>query len=135
MLDQCNFGIDCFYSHIPIPEGYYRCFQCGEEFESLNHMMLHRKGNHDSVKICKKFVENKCTKGPECWWLHENEVLMKSPQKSQAQGFQKTGWNPFPPLGKSIVQSVATSTPETHALMKHMIETMAKFMKVLQDQQ
>ena len=99
-------------------------------------MHNHRKNFHKEVKPCERFfTTGHCRYKENCWWSHENEVLMKSPQKTHAQGFQKTGWNPFPPLGQSIAKSVATSTPETHALMKHMIETMAKFMKILQDQQ
>ena len=127
-IDQCKFGIDCFYSHIPIPEGYYRCFQCGEEFESLNHMMLHRKGNHDSVKICKKFVENKCTKGPECWWLHETEDFHQAPENPAPP---ESVWtiptlnpmrNQIPRLTNSTIMKMMTSLQETMNTMKMFLE-------------
>ena len=61
-IDQCIYQIDCFYSHTPIPQGLFRCFHCGKEFESLNIMMIHKKENHKGVKTCQRFIENKCTK-------------------------------------------------------------------------
>ena len=72
-IDQCKFGIDCFYSHIPIPEGCFRCLQCGEEFETIDEWCSIGKPTMSKigVKICTKFMENKCTKGQEYWWLHE----------------------------------------------------------------
>ena len=70
-IDQCIFGLECYYSHIPIEEGCFRCYQCGEEFKSINEMMLHRKRTHEGVQDCKKFLTNQCTKGSEtCWFMH-----------------------------------------------------------------
>ena len=67
---RCTYGQDCSYSHIPITEGKNRCFDCGQEFDSQNGMMDHRKGHQDKVIICLKYVRGQCTRGTDCWFDH-----------------------------------------------------------------
>ena len=57
-IAMCTFGPNCYYSHDPIPDGKFRCFQCGKIFLSTNEMMLHRKILHESIKMCEKFIKN-----------------------------------------------------------------------------
>ena len=131
-IDQCTFGIDCFYSHIPISEGLFRCFQCGDEFNTINEMMLHRKENHEGVKICKKFLENQCMKDNECWWLHNNAVdFQKIPENLAPPGkawptLQKQ--NQYPNLSSqtttinNTILKMMLSLQENIQMMKQIME-------------
>ena len=68
---RCSYGQYCTFSHIPILEGKHRCFDCGEDFDSKNDMMLHRKRQHkEKVIICRKFVQGQCRLNTECWFTH-----------------------------------------------------------------
>ena len=87
----CIFKEECFFNHDPIPEGKNRCFQCGELFNSIDSMMIHRKNNHVGVKTCQNRA---CLRGKNCWWIHEDE----SNQTEKSQGFQQCPVNMAPPL-------------------------------------
>ena len=126
-IAQCKFGIECFYSHIPIQEGYFRCFQCGEEFETINLMMLHRKGNHDGVKMCKKFLEDNCTKGSECWWLHETVDFQQIPENPAPPEKVWTNLKPkqtdqTPNVMNNTILKMMTSLQETIITLKMFLE-------------
>ena len=75
-IANCQYQVGCYFSHIPITSGMFRCYQCGEEFNSKNTMMIHRK-IHGGVKDCSKFVNNRCDRGDGCWWNHtiNNQVF------------------------------------------------------------
>ena len=76
-MDQCKFQSECFYSHSQIPENKFRCYQCGNEFNTKHEMMIHRKSDHsEDIKICQKFVINQCQKETQCWWAHEDKPLV-----------------------------------------------------------
>jgi DNA-directed RNA polymerase subunit RPC12/RpoP len=42
-IASCQYQNGCYFSHTPVPLGKVRCYQCGEEFNSKNIMMVHRK--------------------------------------------------------------------------------------------
>ena len=73
---NCRYQVGCYFSHIPITAGMFRCYQCGEEFNSKNTMMIHRK-IHGGVRECSKFVNNQCDRGDSCCWNHtvNNQVF------------------------------------------------------------
>ena len=56
---RCTYGQDCAYSNVPIPEGKFRCFDCGRVFNTFSDMMTHRKTKHENVQICQKFHQVK----------------------------------------------------------------------------
>ena len=87
---NCQYQTGCFFSHIPVPLGKVRCYQCGEEFNSTNTMMIHRK-IHGEVQECRKMINNQCDRGEHCWWKHSNKK----------QVFQKEKENLVPPLQKT----------------------------------
>ena len=68
---NCPYGNRCFYSHTPISENKFRCFQCNEEFDTKGDMMVHRK-THGEVRTCSRFLNNQCERGNDCWWNHTN---------------------------------------------------------------
>ena len=70
-ITNCPYGNRCFYSHTPISENRFRCFQCNEEFDTKGDMMVHRK-THGEVRTCSRFLNNQCERGNDCWWNHTN---------------------------------------------------------------
>ena len=68
---NCPYGDRCFYSHTPISENKFRCYQCNEEFDTKGNMMIHRK-THGEVRNCSRFLNNECERGNNCWWNHTN---------------------------------------------------------------
>ena len=74
-------------SHVPVPIGKVRCYQCGEEFDSKNTMMIHRKV-HGGVKDCQRFINSTCDRGDHCWWNHQ----------TTQQVFQQVKENLPPPI-------------------------------------
>ena len=85
-INSCKFQSECFFSHETIPVGIFRCFECGEDFQALNTMMIHRKHKHE-VKTCQNYLNSNCDKGPNCWWSHT----------TQPQGFWQPTGNLAPP--------------------------------------
>ena len=82
---RCTYRQDCAFSHIPVPMGKHRCFECGQEFNSKGSMMIHRKANHDKLIICKKFMLGQCTRTNECWFSH---TTPENTFRTTTQGFQ-----------------------------------------------
>ena len=55
---------------------YKKCYTCKLEFEGHWNLMNHRKILHPSNKKCFLFADGSCTRGNECWYVHE-ELLME----------------------------------------------------------
>ena len=85
--NNCVYQGGCYYSHVPVPIGKVRCYQCGEEFDSKNTMMIHRKV-HGGVKDCQRFINSTCDRGDHCWWNHQ----------TTQQVFQQVKENLPPPI-------------------------------------
>jgi hypothetical protein len=60
-----NIKLAVFFSHVPTTLGKVRCYQCGEEFDTKNSMMIHRK-IHGEVKECRRLINNQCNRGDNC---------------------------------------------------------------------
>ena len=111
-ITNCQYQLGCYFSHIPITAGMVRCYQCGEEFNSKNTMMIHRK-IHGGVKDCSKLVNNQCDRGDTCWWNHT----------TNNQVFQKVKENLAPPIqGKEQPQMDIQNTP--NVILVNMLKTM-----------
>ena len=54
---NCVYQAGCYFSHVPVTLGKVRCYQCGEEFNTKNVMMIHRK-THGGVKDCIDLIRN-----------------------------------------------------------------------------
>ena len=68
-MANCVYQSGCYFSHVPITLGKVKCYQCGEEFNTKNVMMIHRK-IHGGVKDCLDLIRNQCSRGDHCWWNH-----------------------------------------------------------------
>ena len=113
----CVFKEECFFNHDPIPEGKSRCFQCGEVFNTINEMMIHRKKNHDKVKFCKNYLNNQCQRGEDCWWDHETRTNLN-------QDFHQNPENKAPPV-KSLFKPMP-STQQWDLQNQNQLQIMAK---------
>ena len=118
-LERCEFSESCYFSHSPIPDGWFRCFQCGNDFQTRNAMMIHRKNEHDGVKICRKFISNQCERSLNCWWKHED--FQQAPPPSAPPGPLVT-WprlNPTPgPTAATATWPATTRKPTTEVTNK-----------------
>ena len=128
-IAMCTFGPNCYYSHDPIPDGKFRCFQCGNIFQSTNDMMLHRKNLHENIKICKKFIKNECDRGDICWWSHKIN-------NNQNKDFQRAPINLEPPLwtGKPMIQTQAQIDPIMLQILKKLEEDMIQMKNIMRNQ-
>ena len=109
-LPGCSFGVDCYYSHIPM-EADFRCFECGEEFNSNRDMMVHRHNKHKNTKPCLKFSNGTCRRSEqECWWSHNTNGAMLT---SNVTSKPKSVENNFSQLMQEpMVKSNVTSKPK-----------------------
>jgi hypothetical protein len=103
--NECPFQSECFFNHDPIPQGFFRCFQCGEEFRTRHTMMTHRKNIHEGVKVCIKYTYNQCKRGLNCWWKHEGQNNLD---------FQQAPENMAPPVLTPPPQVWLQPTPTPH---------------------
>ena len=80
-MEACSYGVKCHFSHEPQKKA-YRCYQCGEEFNTRSDMMVYRKNYHE-LEDCREFLKNaKCRYNENCWWAHpfEGEGFWDAPQ-------------------------------------------------------
>ena len=79
--DECEFPAECMvdlvdHMHEFHPLGGYEpgivCNHCGENLESKNSLMNHRKKFHsEMISPCINFSEGKCNYGELCWFSHD----------------------------------------------------------------
>ena len=85
---ECDYIADClhdFNDHTHSPEDLnniensnFICKFCEESFQTLSEVMRHNKVVHTShVQHCDQFLENICSYGENCWFLH-SELFKKS---------------------------------------------------------
>ena len=112
----------------------HKCFQCGEEFTEREDMHHHRKITHRDIKPCEKFfLTGNCRFKERCWWSHENDVVMKSPQKSNVQVFQNPVQNPFPPIKESLTNSIPNQQTNhiSNQSLLMMLKTIEENMRII----
>ena len=105
---NCVFQSGCYFSHVPVTLGKVRCFQCGEEFNTKNTMMIHRK-IHGEVKDCIDLIKNQCSRGESCWWNHN----------IKEQVFRQVKENLPPPIQNSHVMHQEISQQEIQMSQQH----------------
>ena len=115
-ITNCQYQAGCYFSHIPVTLGKVRCYQCGEEFNTRNTMMIHRK-IHGGVNECRRMITNECFKGDNCWWSH---VLNQ-------QVFQKVQENLPPPIQRS--QLIQQQPQMTETIQNKPNEVLVKMLK------
>ena len=67
---RCKFREACYYSHVPVGDGKYRCFKCGEEFSDMQELMKHRKWVHN--EMCRQTAKNSCRYSANTCWFNHN---------------------------------------------------------------
>ena len=81
LCGDCDYVANCmhdFNDHTHSPEGFedyddtlFTCNFCDESFKTLSEVMKHKKDIHtSSVQHCKQYLENDCSFGENCWFLH-----------------------------------------------------------------
>ena len=108
---NCVYQIGCYFSHVPVTLGKVRCYQCGEEFNTTNTMMVHRK-IHGAVQECEQSVINQCNRGNNCWWNHEKNEKV----------FQQVKENLPPPIQQRQLLKQQTSSMETQMKEQMLVE-------------
>ena len=94
---RCTYGQDCADSHVPIPQGKFRCYDCGIVFNTFSEMMTHRKTNHDNTSMCQKFLRGQCNRNSRCWFSH---ITSASTSGQTPQDFQLRMEVPEPPINQ-----------------------------------
>ena len=125
----------CRYYHKILKEGDCICFQCGDEFNNISAMMMHRKSKH-GTKEC-----TGCDRTDvDCWFMHATRVET-SPNRNKQKNTPRniTPNKHTAPQGFwKVPQNVAPSIPalDVEAIMKtienRVQKTMESFMKQMQ---
>ena len=127
-ISDCSYGIRCHFSHIPMKKA-YRCFQCGDEFNTRSDMMVHRKETHQ-VEDCREFLKDaKCRYKDRCWWAHPFE----------SEGFWDASKKQTPPNKNTLLKIVTPAQNVERGTMKEdmmiqMMNVMSKFMNMQMNQ-
>ena len=111
------------YSHVPMTKA-FRCFQCGDKFNTRSDMMIHRKEHH-KVEDCREFLKDAtCRYKERCWWAHpfETEGFWDAPQKQT------------PPNKQAIPVKSVVKTTIKEDLMRQMMNVMTQFMSLQMNQ-
>ena len=119
---NCVYQAGCYFSHVPVTTGKFRCFQCGDEFETKSTMMMHRR-IHGGVKQCKNQSINQCSRGNSCWWNHE----------VTDQVFQKVQENLPPPIQNREQMQQQTSQSNQNQFLLNMLNVMETELKKIKD--
>jgi hypothetical protein len=98
-----------------VSTGKVRCFQCGEEFETKNTLMIHRK-IHGAVRVCTKLMNSQCDRGESCWWSHDMNKRV----------FQQVKENLPPPIQQETLQSQMGLLNAPNQIIVDMLKTLDK---------
>ena len=112
---NCVYQNGCYFSHVPVSTGKVRCFQCGEEFETKNTLMIHRK-IHGAVRVCTKLMNSQCDRGESCWWSHDMNKRV----------FQQVKENLPPPIQQETLQSQMGLLNAPNQIIVDMLKTLDK---------
>ena len=88
LCGDCDYIADCihdFNDHTHSPDedhenSPFSCNFCDENFQTLGEVMKHNKTIHtSSVQHCKQYLENDCSYGKNCWFLHCESLKNSDP--------------------------------------------------------
>ena len=108
-IPDCEFGINCLYNHNSYDKNKSLCYECGNEFNTFNELMFHRKSKH-TMRACENFMQNRCRFSSERCWFNHNESRT-SIDKHQTEQHKKISCPQ--PSKKSLIseQSVFRNIP------------------------
>ena len=87
---DCDYLADCIHdfndhTHSPddlsnLDSSLFICNFCDESYETLQEVMKHKKNKHtSSVQHCKRFLQNVCFYGDNCWYIHSESFRKSEP--------------------------------------------------------
>ena len=71
-IPDCEFGMNCLYNHNTYDKNKSLCYECGNEFNTFNELMFHRKSKH-TMRACENFMQNRCRFSSERCWFNHND--------------------------------------------------------------
>ena len=95
-----------------VEEQSFKCYICHVEFVTKGYFKKHKKLEHPiNVKVCEKFLANKCERSEEkCWYTHEYSESSSLPKPGSASakssGFHKAPKNPPPDQLQTVMEAV-----------------------------
>ena len=88
LCGDCDYIADSihdFNDHTHSPDEFHEnspfsCNFCDKNFQTLGEVMKHNKTIHtSSVQHCKQYLENDCSYGKNCWFLHCESLKNSDP--------------------------------------------------------
>ena len=135
-IPDCEFGINCLYNHNNYDKNKSLCYECGNEFNTFNELMFHRKSKH-TMRACKNFMQNRCRfSGERCWFNHNNSIdqhQTKQHEKISSPQPSKKSLISEPSVFQNIPVNLAPpSTAPTEATWRKMITMMEYLNQMMQ---
>ena len=143
-IPDCPFQEKCLFNHVTLDNNSFICYECGEQFKTLNDLMIHRKTQHKSIQ-CLKFSKNECKfASDKCWYNHKdikttkespNEVLSPMETSDDEQVvklpvFQQASANLAPPWNQTTPAPTQATWIKMMSMMtdlNRMMQSMKKF--------
>ena len=138
-IPDCKFGINCLFNHNNYNKNKSLCYECGNEFNTFNELMFHRKNKH-TMRACENFKQNRCRFSSErCWFNHNNSKTIID--KHQTKQHEKISYPQ--PSKKSLISEPSVfqnvpvnlappSTAPTEATWRKMITMMEHLNQMMQ---
>ena len=138
-IPDCKFGINCLFNHNNYNKNKSLCYECGNEFNTFNELMFHRKNKH-TMRACENFIQNRCRFSSErCWFNHNNSKTIidkhqtKQHEKISCPQPSKKSLISEPSVFQNVPVNLAPpSTAPTEATWRKMITMMEHLNQMMQ---
>ena len=138
-IPDCEFGINCLFNHNNYNKNKSLCYECGNELNTFNELMFHRKNKH-TMRACENFIQNRCRFSSErCWFNHNNSKTIidkhqtKQHEKTSCPQPSKKSLISEPSVFQNVPVNLAPpSTAPTEATWRKMITMMEHLNQMMQ---
>ena len=122
-ISMCTYGDKCLYSHEKVDPNKFCCYECGEVFNRISDLMLHRKMTHQT-RDCRENQRNNCPfTATACWFSHGKIVRTEKSDDSLAREHKSVFYPP---------QNLAPPPQATWNQMLKMFNQMKQIMETLE---